>query len=107
MRRKVVPLQMSKPVAQRRIRELALETGRIIQGLSELMGCTVQQINRWENNKVKVPKWADRWLRVIYREYADNNPQIRGFVDRLNEADARESARRQFSHEDSAWNEAA
>jgi hypothetical protein len=32
MRRKVVALQMSKPVAQRRIRELALETGRIIQG---------------------------------------------------------------------------
>lgn len=30
---------------------------------------TVQQINRWENNKTRVAKWADRILRVIYREY--------------------------------------
>ena len=77
------------------------------KGLSDLIGCTVQQINRWENGKVRVPKWADRMLRVIYREYAEDNVRIRGFVDRLNEADARESAKRRFEHEDSTWTEAA
>lgn len=109
---------LQRAIAQSLVRKAARLTGaefRFLRkeqdlsqkGLAELIGCTIQQVTRWENNKVRVPKWADRWLRVIYREYADNNPQIRGFVDRLNEADARESARRQFAHEDSNWSEAA
>ena len=41
------------------------------KGLADLIGCAAQGLNRWENNKTKVPKWADRLLRVLYREYAD------------------------------------
>ena len=77
------------------------------KGLGDLIGCGPQQINRWENNKTRTPRWADRIMRVVYREYADNNAQIRGFVDRLNELDARENAKRRFERGDSKWSEAA
>ena len=77
------------------------------KGLGDLIGCGTQQINRWENGKTKVPRWADRIMRVIYRESTDGNAQIRGFVDRLNELDARENAKRRFERDESTWNEAA
>lgn len=59
------------------------------KSLAALVGCTVQQINRWETGKIRVPRWADRVVRVIYREYASGDARFRGFVDRLNEAEAR------------------
>ena len=78
------------------------------KGLGNLIGVDGQRLNRWETHKTAVPRWADRILRVIYREYTEDNAQIRGFVDRINELDAKEYTARQFSlQDDNTWTEAA
>jgi transcriptional regulator with XRE-family HTH domain len=77
------------------------------KGLGELIGCDVQQIHRWENGKTRVPRWADRILRVVWREYAEGNARIRGFVDRIDERDAKDGARRRFARDRPTWTEAA
>lgn len=77
------------------------------RSLADLIGCTSQQILRWETGKTRLPKWADRIGRVIYRECIEGNVQIREFVDRLNKADAEAHARKREFVRDGHWAEAA
>jgi putative transcriptional regulator len=40
--------------------------------LSNLLGVSEQEIRRWENGKIKIPKPSESLLRLLYREHADD-----------------------------------
>lgn len=54
--------------------------------LGRLMGIDAQSIARWEKSG-KVPKWANRMIRVVYEAHADGNTTIRRVVGRINDVD--------------------
>jgi putative transcriptional regulator len=49
--------------------------------LSNLLGVSEQEIRRWEQGKIKIPKPSESLLRLIYREHA--NDQSRKIVSTL------------------------
>lgn len=54
--------------------------------LGKLMGIDAQSIARWEKSG-KVPKWANRMIRLVFEAHADGNTAIRRVVDRINDID--------------------
>ncbi|MDP1716907.1 MAG: transcriptional regulator, partial [Burkholderiales bacterium] len=53
--------------------------------LARMFGCEAQTIALWEKNKVRVPKLADRMLRLIYQEHVEGNVKIREMIEREND----------------------
>lgn len=54
--------------------------------LGKIMGADVQSIARWEKTG-KVPKWANRMIRLVFEAHADGNTAIRRVVARINDVD--------------------
>ncbi|MFM9992472.1 MAG: hypothetical protein ACKVOY_13665, partial [Burkholderiaceae bacterium] len=50
--------------------------------LGTLMGIDVQSIARWEKNS-KVPRWADKLVRLLYAAQAEDNEPIAKAVERI------------------------
>jgi len=70
--------------------------------LARMFGCEAQTIALWEKNKVRVPKLADRMLRLIYREHAEGNVKIREMIERENDMDRRDHATKKLIFVDTA-----
>ena len=51
--------------------------------LAKLLGNDAQSIALWEKGKVKVPAWADRLTRALYREHAGENIKIRALIEKV------------------------
>lgn len=51
--------------------------------LGKMMGIDGQSIARWEKSG-KVPRWADKLVRLVYAAHADGNEPIRRAVERIN-----------------------
>lgn len=51
-------------------------------GLAKMMGIDAQTVARWEKHG-RVPKWADKMLRVLYSDHADGNQTIRSVITRI------------------------
>jgi DNA-binding transcriptional regulator YiaG len=49
--------------------------------LAALLGNNEQAVALWEKGKVKVPAWADRLMRALYREHMGENVQIRKLIE--------------------------
>lgn len=49
--------------------------------LAALLGNNEQAVALWEKGKVKVPAWADRLMRALYREHMGENVQIRKMIE--------------------------
>lgn len=49
--------------------------------LAKLLGNNEQAVALWEKGKVKVPVWADRLMRALYREHMGENVQIRKMIE--------------------------
>lgn len=75
--------------------------------LAELLGSTDQAVARWEKGRTRVPKWADRLARLLWREHAEGNVKVRGLIERLNAADEAKAARLVLERRPSGWREAA
>lgn len=71
-------------------------------GLARLLGNDAQSVAQWER-KGKVPMWADRFLRALYREDAEGNVRIRALVERLNQLDQVEHERMTFERTGRGW----
>ncbi|MBM3496740.1 MAG: helix-turn-helix domain-containing protein [Armatimonadetes bacterium] len=69
------------------VRFLRKEMGLSQRGLGELLGVTDQAVALWER-KGRLPKTADRLLRLIYVEHVKGNAPIRATIQRVNEMDA-------------------
>jgi DNA-binding transcriptional regulator YiaG len=50
--------------------------------LGKLMGADGQSVARWEKTG-RVPKWADKLVRLLYLAHADGNVPIRRAVERI------------------------
>lgn len=74
--------------------------------LAGYFGNDAQSVALWEK-RGRVPKWADRFLRAIYRETIEGNAQIREIVARLNDTDRREAERLAFEDTPEGWRDAA
>lgn len=69
------------------IRFLRKEMRLSQRGLGDLLGVQEQTVLLWERNG-KIPKTADRMLRLIYKEHADGKPPvISAFIQKLNDTD--------------------
>ena len=73
--------------------------------LAQMFGYDAQTIALWEKNKQRVPRLADRMLRLIYREHAEGNVKIREMIDRVNDTDRRsyEARKLVFVDTDKGW----
>lgn len=67
------------------IRFLRKEMGMSQRGLGELLGVADQTVALWERNKGRMPKTADRLLRLIYVEHGDGNVRIANFIEKIND----------------------
>lgn len=54
--------------------------------LGKLLGIDGQTVARWEKSG-KVPKWADKLVRLLYTAHADGHETIQAVVDRINDVD--------------------
>ena len=61
--------------------------------LARLLGNNAQSVALWEKSRVKVPKWADRLLRALYREHTGESVKIRALIEKVEEAEARPAPR--------------
>ena len=68
------------------IRFLRKEMGLSQRGLGDLLGVTDQAVSLWER-KGRLPKTADRLLRLIYVEHDKGNAPIRATIKRINDLD--------------------
>ncbi|TXT26826.1 MAG: hypothetical protein FD134_353 [Gallionellaceae bacterium] len=68
------------------VRFLRKEMGMSQRGLGELLGVTDQAVALWEK-KGRLPRTADRLLRLIYVEHENGNAPIQATIKRLNDMD--------------------
>ena len=54
--------------------------------LGRTLGRTDQAIAGWEKNN-KVPKFADKMLRVVYAAHADGNEQVKNIIHAMNDVE--------------------
>lgn len=74
--------------------------------LAGYFGNDAQSVALWEK-RGRVPKWADRFLRAIYREHMEGNAHIREIVSRLNDLDRQAYERQVFEDTPDGWRAAA
>lgn len=51
--------------------------------LGKMIGTDAQSVARWEKHG-RVPKWADKLVRLVFMAHAEGNQPIRRVVDRIN-----------------------
>lgn len=88
------------------VRFLRKEMDMSQRALGELLGNTDQAIAKWEKFG-KVPKTADRMIRLIYLEHIGGNVPIRQTIERINDTDHQESVRLTAEEGEAGWRIAA
>lgn len=73
---------------------------------AQLVGSSEQNVSLWER-RGRMPKPADRLTRLLYREHADKNVQIRRLIEAVKEAEAPESTKIVLRQVKGAWPKAA
>jgi putative transcriptional regulator len=67
-----------------------------------LLGNNEQAVALWEKSKVKVPAWADRLMRAIYREHMGENVKIRKLIETVAELENSKSQPTRFEASETA-----
>jgi DNA-binding transcriptional regulator YiaG len=76
------------------------------KALSDLLGNEEQAVARWEKTG-KVPKWADRLLRVCVLEYYGEGTGIQALIARIRDIDERRQEKQIYKDDNSGWKKAA
>lgn len=74
--------------------------------LAELFGNNEQAVARWEKTG-SVPKWADRLMRVLVKDFYGDSIGVRALIEQVRTLDHREQERRLFEDAASGWKLAA
>ena len=88
------------------VRFLRKEMDMSQRALGQLLGNTDQAVAKWEKLG-KVPKTADRMIRLIYLEHIGGNVPIRQTIERINDTDRQEYARLNAEEGAEGWRIAA
>ena len=88
------------------VRFLRKEMDMSQRALGQLLGNTDQAVAKWEKLG-KVPKTADRMIRLIYLEHIGGNVPIRKTIERINDTDRQEHARLNAEESAEGWRIAA
>lgn len=67
-----------------------------------LLGTTDQSVAKWEKTG-RVPKTADRMIRLIYLEHTGGNVQIRATIERINDTDHADHERMTAESSATGW----
>jgi DNA-binding transcriptional regulator YiaG len=70
--------------------------------LAALLGNNEQAVALWEKSKVKVPSWADRLMRALYREHMGENVKIRKLIEAVTELENSGSPATRFEARETA-----
>ncbi len=70
--------------------------------LADYFGYDAQSVALWEK-RGRIPRWADHFIRALYREVAEGNAQIRELVERFADVDRREFVRQEYEERAGAW----
>ncbi len=70
--------------------------------LATLLGNDAQAVALWEKGKVKVPAWADRLMRALYREHMGENVKIRALIETVAELETRKQQSTRFEARETA-----
>ena len=86
------------------LRFLRHQMGLSQGSLANLIGNNVQSVALWEKHG-KLPKWADKLVRLIYMGHSDGNETIRSAITMLNDMDRVLNQKIVFEETDSGWHE--
>jgi DNA-binding transcriptional regulator YiaG len=75
--------------------------------LAEYFGYEPQSVALWEK-RGKIPRWADHFIRALYREIAEGNAQIQQLIERQGDIDRGDidkhgQARQEYEEHEGAW----
>jgi putative transcriptional regulator len=88
------------------LRFLRKELGLSQRALALLIGSSEQNVSLWER-RGRMPRLADRIVRLLYLEAAEGNLKIKNALEALVEVDEHPSDRLAFHAENGGWKEAA
>jgi len=88
------------------LRFLRKEMGLSQAGLARLTGTSEQNVSLWER-RGKMPRAADRLVKLIYVEHVGGNVKVRELVERLSSLDQRHETKLSFEERQGKWKEAA
>lgn len=88
------------------IRFLRKEMDLSQRALGQLLGTADQAIAKWEKTG-RVPKTADRMIRLIYLEHLGENVQIRRTIESISNTDHAEHERMTAEESETGWRIAA
>jgi putative transcriptional regulator len=71
-------------------------------GLAKLLGNNEQAVARWEKSG-KVPRWADKLVRLLYLARAEGNAPIASAIERINAIERAEKQRIVLREAKSGW----
>lgn len=71
-------------------------------GLAKLLGNNEQAVARWEKSG-KVPRWADKLIRLLYLAKAEGNAPIASAIERINAIERAEKQRIVLKEAKSGW----
>ncbi len=70
--------------------------------LGALMGLGEQAVAKWEKTG-RVPAYADRFIRLIYKESVEGEIHVQSLMNHLNEVDQLKDQKLVFEHTQSGW----
>lgn len=71
-------------------------------GLAKMLGNNEQAVARWEKSG-KVPRWADKLIRLLYLAQAEGNAPISAAIERINAIERAEKQRIVLKEAKSGW----
>lgn len=89
------------------VRYLRKEMDLSQDNLAQILGVSESSVRAWENHRSKIPKPAERLLRVLYKGSVDGNGSIRQHLDKIAHLDREMYAKKiNFSHQNrGGWRE--
>lgn len=99
-------LTLKKYLTGCELRFIRKELSLAQNGLGTLLGVTGQAVAKWEKTG-RVPKTADRFVRLLYLESINENIKIQQFIDRINETDRDDYSNMLIEETDKGWKQAA
>ena len=99
-------LCLKKYLTGAEFRFIRKEMGLSQSGIGKNLGVTDQAIAKWEKIG-RVPKTADRFMRLLYLESINGNVKIQKYIDQINETDREDHSKLVVEQTDTGWKQAA